>query len=327
METSVNLLHIVSTPRSGSSNTLRVTTRFLETLREENPGVMIDTLNLFADDLPGVAGENIEAKYALMMGAHLDPDHVESWAMIESLIARLVAADVVVISVPMWNLSIPYALKYFIDAVVQPGYTFRYNEMGAPEGMIHDTKMIVVTSRGGDYSAGSPFHAFDFMEPYLRAIFGFIGIHDMEFIYAQPMDIRELRQAALDRALEDAADVARRLVSGAPLAQTEEVPGAMKPPVVLASGGTHEVGLDAGQVLFEQGDEPDFIYVIDEGSVEVFRSEGGEDTVLTTLEAGQYFGEIGLLLGVPRAASVRSVTRTKLTAYGADEFRAEVLGH
>ena len=322
----MNLLHIISTPRSGSSNTLRVTKRFLEILREEDPGVAIDTLDLFADDLPGVAGKNIEAKYALMMGAQLDPDHVESWTMIESLIARLVAADVVVISVPMWNLSIPYALKYFIDAVVQPGYLFKYNDMGQPEGMIHGSKMIVITSRGGDYSADSPFHAFDFMEPYLRAIFGFVGIHDMEFIYAQPMDIQHRRQAAIDRALEDAADAARRLVSGAPLAQAEEVPGGMKPPVVLDSSGAHQVTLDAGEVLFEENDEPDFIYMIDDGSIEVFRSEGGRDTVLATLTAGQYFGEMGPLLGVLRTASVRGVTETKLTAYGPDEFRSEVLG-
>ncbi len=63
----------------------------------------------------------------------------------------------------------PYALKYYIDAIVQPGYLYRYNEQGIPEGLVKGKKMIVVTSRGGDYSENSPLHSLDFVEPYLRA--------------------------------------------------------------------------------------------------------------------------------------------------------------
>ena len=69
--------------------------------------------------------------------------------------------------------------------------------------------MICVTSRGGDYSEKSPFHAYAFQEPYLRAIFGFVGITDMHFINAQPMDITpELREAAIAAAIEEARSLA-----------------------------------------------------------------------------------------------------------------------
>ena len=237
----MKVLHIVATPRAAASNTMRVADAFFQALMEAAPECSIDTLDLFADDLPSVAGSNIEAKYTLMMGAPLDPRLSQSWSQIEALIARFLAAEVHVLSVPMWNFSIPYTLKYFIDAVVQPGYLFRYDEVGVPEGLVFGKRMVVITSRGGDYSVNSPFHAYDFMEPYLRAIFGFVGIYDIQFVYAQPTDVQQFRAAAMERAIGDARDAARRLVSGAPEAPAEEIPEAaaeemlegLKPPVLM----------------------------------------------------------------------------------------------
>jgi FMN-dependent NADH-azoreductase len=109
----------------------------------------------------------------------------------------------------MWNFGVPYALKYYIDAIVQPNYLFRYNEQGQPEGLVKGKKMVCVTSRGGDYSENSPFRPYDFLEPYLRAIFGWIGITDVEFINAQPMDFTlEIRQSAIKLAIENAKTLA-----------------------------------------------------------------------------------------------------------------------
>jgi FMN-dependent NADH-azoreductase len=87
----------------------------------------------------------------------------------------------------MWNFGIPHVLKHYIDVIVQPKYLFRYAEKGA-EGLVKGRSMAVITSRGGDYSEGSPFRPYDFQEPYLRAIFGFVGITDITFINAEPMD-------------------------------------------------------------------------------------------------------------------------------------------
>jgi FMN-dependent NADH-azoreductase len=74
-------------------------------------------------------------------------------------------------------------------------------------GLTLGKKMVVITSRGGDYSANSPFHVFDFQEPYLRAIFGFVGITDIQFINAQPMDITPAwREVAMTAALQAVND-------------------------------------------------------------------------------------------------------------------------
>ena len=205
----MKLLHIISTPRAQESTTLQIATAFLESLHAKYADLSVDTINLFTGDLPAVAGDNIETKYTLMTSQPIDKRHKESWKQIELLIERFLSADIYLISTPMWNFSIPYALKYYIDSIIQPGYLYKYNEQGQPVGLIHGKKMICVTSRGGDYSEKGPFHAYDFQEPYLRAIFGFVGITDMDFINVQPMDITlELREAAIAAAIEEARSLA-----------------------------------------------------------------------------------------------------------------------
>jgi FMN-dependent NADH-azoreductase len=223
----VKVLHVVASPRSDSSNTLRVSESFLDALESQREDLEIETIDLYNHDLPGVAGENIENKYLLMGGAALDDTQLPAWKDIEDLITSFKAADLHVISSPMWNFSIPYALKYYIDAIVQPGYTFRYDEQGRAIGMVEGKRMICITTRGGDYSPGTPFHAYDFQEPYLRAIFGFIGITDIEFVNAQPMDITpELREKAIADALQRADDLA----SWAALGTDDAEPAIPSPP-------------------------------------------------------------------------------------------------
>jgi FMN-dependent NADH-azoreductase len=210
----MKLLHIVATPRTNDSNTLKIAHAFIDTFASVIPGLDIDTIDLFQHDLPAVAGDNIEAKYHLMIGGQLRPNLKISWGEIEKEIARFLSADMIVISSPMWNFGIPYALKYYIDTIVQPGYLFKYNEMGVPVGLVHGKKMVCVTTRGGDYSVGTPMNAYDFQEPYLRAIFGFVGIQDIQFINSQPMDITpEIRKQAILAGIENAKKLAKQFVA------------------------------------------------------------------------------------------------------------------
>ena len=203
------LLHVIATPRGLASNTARVSSCLLEALRDEDGDLVVTTLDLFRADLPSVAGRNIETKYRLMTGQALDGDARESWGQIERTIDQFLDSDVYLLTVPMWNLGIPYVLKYYIDAIVQPGYLFRYTPDGLAEGLVHGKKMIVVTSSGGDYSAEF-MRGFNFVESYLRAIFGFVGITDITFIHAQGMDVSpELRKAGQRASIAEAREYAR----------------------------------------------------------------------------------------------------------------------
>ncbi|MBU0605612.1 MAG: NAD(P)H-dependent oxidoreductase [Candidatus Omnitrophica bacterium] len=181
------ILHIIATPRGDASRTLKVSGVFLESLKKKYPACAVDTLDLFKDAIPPLTLRAVSGKYTLLAGKDLSGEFKEAWRDIESHITRFLLADAYLISVPMWNFSIPYVLKHYIDTIVQPKYLFRYTDKG-PEGLAKNKKMVIITSRGGDYSAASPFHAYDYQEPYLRAVFNFVGITDIVFINAQPMD-------------------------------------------------------------------------------------------------------------------------------------------
>lgn len=108
----------------------------------------------------------------------------------------------------MWNFSVPYSLKHYLDVIVQPKYLFQYTQTGV-EGLGKNKKMIVITSRGGDYSIPDT-RAFDHQEPYLRAIFGFVGITNIQFINAQPMDMGEQLQT---QKIQEAQAKAKKLAN------------------------------------------------------------------------------------------------------------------
>lgn len=201
------ILHIISTPRGESSRTLKVSGHFLENLKNKYPACAVDTLDLFKDAIPPLTLRAVDGKYVLLSGKDLSGDLKEAWRDIENHITRFLSASAYLITTPMWNFGIPYVLKHYIDIIVQPKYLFRYTDKGV-EGLAKNKKMVIITSRGGDYSATGPLHAYDYQEPYLRAIFNLVGITDITFINAQPMDalgqdtaeqkIREAQKLAVD---------------------------------------------------------------------------------------------------------------------------------
>ena len=108
------------------------------------------------------------------------PAQAERVALDMALVAQLRAADVLVLAVPMINFGVPAQLKNWIDAVAKAGVTFRYTAKG-PEGLVTGKKVYVVLTRGGIYRD----QAADTMVPYLRTVLGFMGMNDVEFIYAE----------------------------------------------------------------------------------------------------------------------------------------------
>jgi len=206
----MKLLHIIATPRDiTASHTLKISNAFLQSMQARYADLCVEELNLFQGDLPVITGENVETKYKLIVGQPIDKHQQESWCSVERTIEHFLSADIYVITSPMWNLSIPYALKYYIDVIIQPGYMYKYDEQGQVVPLAVGKKMVCITSRGGDYSEKSPFHTYDFQEPYLRAIFGLVGIYDLHFINAQPMDITpELRKTVTAAMIDEARNLA-----------------------------------------------------------------------------------------------------------------------
>jgi FMN-dependent NADH-azoreductase len=166
----MKLLHIDASALGAHSVSRGLTSAIVAEFVANHPGVEVTYRDLHADPL---------THWALPAGEN-DPHAAEGAKVMEEFLA----ADVVVIGAPMYNFAISSSLKAWIDRITVAGKTFHYTATG-PEGLAGGKRVIVASSRGGIYSAGSPAAAMDFQEPYLKALFGFLGVTDIEFVRAE----------------------------------------------------------------------------------------------------------------------------------------------
>lgn len=176
------LLHIDSSPRSASVSS-KLAATFVERWKTQNPGATVIHHNTAYEQIPYVDEATIGAFYT--PADALTAEQKQKTALSDQLIDELLAADVLVLGVPMWNLGIPASLKAWIDQIVRAGRTFTYTATGVAPLLPPGKKIYVFSARGGAYPAGSPFKAYDQQEPYLRTAFGFLGVTDIEFVYAE----------------------------------------------------------------------------------------------------------------------------------------------
>ena len=174
----MNILQINSSARRDASHSTRLATQIVERLRETAPQSKLAVRDLNNAPHP-VLDE--AALGALFTPAHQrTPDQNARVALDDALIAEIQAADIVVLGVPMYNFGVPAPLKNWIDAISRAGVTFRYTEKG-PEGLLKGKKVYVALTRGGQYR-NTPA---DTQVPYLKTVFTFLGLTDVQFVYAE----------------------------------------------------------------------------------------------------------------------------------------------
>ena len=174
--------------------------------------MVVDELDLSKTELPPVLDSTVKAKYLMMTDSEgLDEETMASWRRVSAMAENFISYDLFLITSPMWNFSIPYMLKHYIDVIMQAGILLSFTANG-PEGFAKYEQMVCITSRGSDYSPGSPMHSLDQQEPYLRAVFSLAGIEDIHFVHAQPLDLAPgLTQTALEKAKEEARQLVDKL--------------------------------------------------------------------------------------------------------------------
>ena len=168
----MKLLHVDSSILGGNSASRELGAAIVARWQAATPGLEVRYRDLAANPLPHLSG-----------GSLAGTDPAEAAAAAEAL-QEFLDADVVVVGAPMYNFSIPSTLKAWIDRLAVAGKTFRYTAEG-PEGLAGGKKLIVASSRGS-FHAGAPS---DFQEPYLRFLFGFLGITDVEFVRAEGLNL------------------------------------------------------------------------------------------------------------------------------------------
>jgi len=193
------LLHIDSSPRASSAS-CRLTAAFVERWRQQNPSGTLVHHNTSLENVPYLDSAMIDAMFTPAAGLTLQQKQVLAFS--DQLVDELLAADVIVFGVPMWNLSIPASLKAWIDLIVREGRTFAFTDQGVAPLLPPGKKVYVFSARGGAYPAGSPLQTLDFQEPYLRTTLGLIGLTDVEFIHAEHQS-EDLASAAAGLALAE----------------------------------------------------------------------------------------------------------------------------
>lgn len=202
-----SLIHIEASPRGQASRSSGGARAFLDALRAADPALSVDHMDLWNTDLPPFDGAALTAKYARLAGRAHDAREKTAWEGIAALVARLDRAAHVLVSTPMWNFSIPYRLKHWIDLVTQPGLTFSFDPASGYAPLLKPRPTLVVLASAGDYASGESRGRPDLATPYLRAALGFIGLTDPIVIPVGPTigpDAETAEQAA-DARLRDLA--------------------------------------------------------------------------------------------------------------------------
>lgn len=197
-----HILVIESSARQQGSISRQLTEQFISQWQAAHPADQIQVRDLAAEPVPHLDAD--------LLGGWMKPAQEQSPAEQKALLLsnqltqELLGADVLVLAAPMYNFAIPSTLKAWLDHVLRAGLTFKYTEAG-PQGLLAGKRAYVLTARGGIHAGGTQDH----QEPYLRQALGFIGIHQVEFVHAEGLNLSaEAMEKGLAKAREQLAKVA-----------------------------------------------------------------------------------------------------------------------
>ena len=174
----MKILQINASARSAGANSTRLADTVTARLTAQYPNASVELRDLASDPHPVLDEPALAALFT--PADQRTPVQAARVALDDALIAQLQSVDAIVLGVPMYNFGVPVQLKTWIDAIARAGVTFRYTANG-PEGLVKGKKVYVALARGGLYR-NTPA---DSQVPYLKSVLAFLGMTDVEFIYAE----------------------------------------------------------------------------------------------------------------------------------------------
>ncbi|HET7793854.1 MAG TPA: NAD(P)H-dependent oxidoreductase [Rhizobacter sp.] len=174
----MNILQINSSARTVGSHSTRLANDVVQRLQASNGKSSLTLRDLGKTPHPALDEATLGALFT--PAEQRSAEQVARVALDEALIAEVQAADVLVLGVPMYNFGVPAALKNWIDAIARAGVTFKYTDKG-PQGLLTGKKVYITLARGGLYRDTPA----DTQVPYLKTVLGFLGMTDIQFVYAE----------------------------------------------------------------------------------------------------------------------------------------------
>lgn len=192
-----NILHIISSPRGDASYSIKLGNAIVDKITNLHPDSTVQVRNVAQENLPHLSASHLESFFTPQ--ENWTQQNAETIRESEQAVAEVFAADVIVIGVPLYNFGMPSSLKAWIDHIVRAGKTFRYGASGV-EGLLKDKKVYVALASGGIYSDG-PMQFMDSVTPYLKNVFNFIGISDVEIVRAEGTSMADRAGIALEEGI------------------------------------------------------------------------------------------------------------------------------
>ncbi len=180
----MKILQINTAARSEGANSSKLADAISSRLKVKHPEAVLEVRDLAANPHPVLDEAALGALFT--PADQRTPEQAARVALDDALIAQTQSADVIILGVPMYNFGVPVQLKTWIDAIARAGVTFRYTENG-PEGLIKGKKVYLALARGGIYRDTPN----DSQVPYLKTVLGFLGMTDIECVYAEGLAMGE----------------------------------------------------------------------------------------------------------------------------------------
>jgi FMN-dependent NADH-azoreductase len=192
-----SILVVESSPRGAGSFSRKLSTAIVDRLKAKSPKATVQTRDLTVHPTPHLEEAHLAAFFAPPDNQSMNDK--EAIRHSDEAIAELMSVDTIVIGVPMYNFSIPSVLKAWIDHIARANKTFRYTANGA-EGLVKGKKVFLAQATGGIYSEGA-MKSYDFAEPYLRTMLGFLGMTDVTTFRVEGIAVPGIQDTALDKAI------------------------------------------------------------------------------------------------------------------------------
>lgn len=194
------LLHIQSSIFGNNGQSSQLAAKFIDSWKLNNPEGDVIVRDLVANELPHLNGEIVGALMTPQDERSEDQQGVVNVS--DQLIEEIQQADTLVVGVPMYNFGIPSQMKAYFDLLARAGVTFKYTDTG-PVGLLEDKPVYVFATRGGLYKDSGA----DFQIPFVKQFFGFIGLKQVEVIYAEGLNMGDHAETSLKQAHEEIARI------------------------------------------------------------------------------------------------------------------------
>lgn len=199
------LLYIQASPRNDRSSSTDVANTYIDAFKAASADNIVNALNIWEMNLPELDGDRLNAKYSFLHGQNPSDAEATAWQEIVAVAEQFKDADCYLFSVPMWNFSIPYKLKHYLDVITQPGLTFSFDPETGFFGLVTGKPVTAIYSRGGEYENAEA-KGMDFQKPYLEMAMGFIGFREINSVLIEPtLADPDTVNSAIDTAKQQAA--------------------------------------------------------------------------------------------------------------------------